>query len=236
MKPRIGISMNYHVVAEGIERAYLDMPYFSFVEEIGGLAFPICPTDNVLQLNTILGHVDGVLFTGGLDLDSMLWEENLHRESHLVHPRRQRFELMLYEQAQKRELPILALCFGMQMINVAQGGSLHQHLPDLDFGVEVDHGSDEGMSEHVVNCDLGSHLFDWTHAEQFKVNSGHHQGINNLGDRLQAVAVAEDGLIEAFERNDYPFLLGVQWHPERNLANPINRTIMDEFLKASDRK
>jgi len=183
-----------------------------------------------------LGHVDGVLFTGGLDLDSMLWQENLHREARLVHPRRQRFELLLYEQVQKRKLPILALCFGMQMINVAHGGSLHQHLPDLEFNVDVDHEGEEGMVEHLVNCDLGSRLFDCTQMEQFKVNSAHHQGINKLGEGLQAVAVAEDGIIEAFERKDYPFLLGVQWHPERNLANPVNRTMMDQFLKASERE
>jgi len=143
---------------------------------------------------------------------------------------------MLYEQVQKRELPILALCFGMQMINVAHGGSLHQHLPDLELDIDVDHGGEKGMREHVIHCDLGSHLFDWVQSEQFKVNSVHHQGIDRLGEGLKPAAVAEDGLVEAFERSDYPFLLGVQWHPERNLADSVNRTIMEKFLEASERE
>lgn len=235
MKPRIGISMNYHVAAEGIERAYLDMPYFSYVEEFGGLPFPICPTDNVVQLNAILGHVDGVLFTGGLDLDSALWNEVLHKKAELIHPRRQRFDLMLYEQVQKRKLPVLAMCLGMQMINVAHGGSLYQHLDDLDFEVEVDHGGEEGLTEHVVNLDLGSNLYEWVQMERMTVNSRHHQGIHVLGDGLKPVAVAEDGIVEAFERDDYPFLLGVQWHPERDLSNQADRMLMEKLLEASQR-
>ena len=235
MKPRIGISMNYHVAPEGVERAYLDMTYFSVVEEFGGLPFPICPTDNIVQLNAILGHVDGMLFTGGLDLDPTLWDEELHREAQLVHPRRQRFDLMLYEQVRKRELPILALCFGMQLINVAHGGSLHQHLPDLEFDIEVDHGGEEGMTEHVIQCDSDSRLFDWVKMGQFPVNSAHHQGVCLLGQGLKPSAVAEDGIVEAFEHSEYPFLVGAQWHPERNLSNPVNRTIIEEFLTASTR-
>jgi putative glutamine amidotransferase len=235
MKARIGVSMNYHLSEEGMERAYLDEPYFAFVEEFGAIPIPICPTDNIVQLDALLGPLDGVVFTGGLDLDSALWDEDLHKATELVHARRQRFDLMLYDQVQKQKLPILAMCLGMQMINVAHGGSLHQHLPDLDFDyeIEVDHGGDDGMTEHKVNVDLNSRLFEILRHEKFNVNSGHHQGINRLGDGLVPCATAEDGIVEAFERPDYPFFLAVQWHPERDLANPVNTGVMEHFLKAS---
>ncbi len=235
MKPRIGVSMNYHLSEDGVERAYLDTPYFSYVEELGGLPFPICPTDNVVQLDAILSHVDGVLFTGGHDLDPALWNEDLHRETQLIHSRRQRFDLLLYQYVQKHKLPVLAMCLGMQTINVAHGGSLHQHLPDedYDFDEEVDHGGEDGMTEHPVRVYPNSKLYKMVYSEQFQVNSAHHQGINVLGDGLQIAAVAPDGIIEAFEKPGYPFLLAVQWHPERDLSNPVNHVIFDHFLKAA---
>ena len=235
MKSRIGVSMNYHLSEDGIERAYLDEPYFAFVEEFGAIPIPICPTDNIVQLDALLGPLDGVIFTGGLDLDSALWNEDLHKRTELVHPRRQRFDLMLYQQVQKQKLPILAMCLGMQMINVAHGGSLHQYLPDLDYDyeIEVDHGGDDGLTEHRINVDLNSRLFEMVRSEKFNVNSGHHQGINRLGDGLVACAISEDGIVEAFEQPDHPFLIAVQWHPERDLANPVNAVLMEHLLKAS---
>ena len=236
MKPRIGLSMNYHLADEGVERAYLDLPYFAYVEEFGGLPVPICPTDNIVQLDAILSQVDGVLFTGGYDLDPALWDEDLHSETILVHPRRQRFDLMLYQHVTKHQLPVLGLCLGMQMINVAHGGSLHQHLPDLDYDydVEVDHGGEDGMTEHVLKVNTSSRLYELVQTETVKVNSAHHQGVHILGDGLRGSGVAEDGIVEAFERPDYPaFLMAVQWHPERDLSNPLNHAIVESFLEAT---
>ena len=233
MKPRIGLSMNYHLSEEGAERAYLDKEYFEYVDHLGALPFPICPTDNIVALNAILGHLDGVIFTGGLDLDAALWDERTHKKAQLVHPRRQRFDLMLYDQVQKQKLPILALCLGMQVINVAHGGSLHQHLPDLKRKLSIDHGGLGKMTEHPIVLEYGSSLFGWLQTEQILVNSGHHQAINCLGDGLTCSARAGDGIIEAFERADYPFLLAIQWHPEKDLNHPVYHAIMEKFLDAS---
>ena len=236
MKPRIGISMNYCQADYGVESAYLDLPYFSVLEEFGALPFPICPTDNILQLSAILGHLDGIMFTGGGDIDSALWGEQLHKKAKLIHPRRQRFELMLYEQARKVELPILALCLGMQLINVAHGGSLHQHLPDLDLDEDVDHGNQDRLVEHPITLDTDSRFTQWVKTDRMNVNSGHHQSVNKLGDGLTSLAVSDDQIVEAYKANDYPFLLAVQWHPERDLANQLNRLIFEKFLQASAQK
>jgi len=233
MKPRIGISMNYHDADYGVESAYIDLPYFSVIEEFGALPFPICPTDNIVQLNAVLGHLDGVMFTGGGDIDSALWDEHPHKKAKLIHPRRQRFELMLYEQVRKLEQPILALCLGMQLINVAHGGSIHQHLPDLDLDEDVDHGDHNRLAEHAVTLDSNSKLIQWVQTQCLNVNSGHHQAVNKLGDGLTPLAVADDQIIEAYKACDYPFLLAIQWHPERDLANRLNRLIFDKFLQAA---
>lgn len=81
MKSRIGVSMNYHLSEDGMERAYLDEPYFALVEKFGAIPIPICPTDNIVQLDALLGPLDGIIFTGGLDLDSALWGEELHKKN-----------------------------------------------------------------------------------------------------------------------------------------------------------
>jgi putative glutamine amidotransferase len=176
--------------------------------------------DNIVLLDAVLNQLDGILFTGGVDLDPALWNEQQHEETILVHPRRQRFEFMLYEQAKKRRLPILAICLGIQMINVAHGGSLHQHLPDLDD--VIDHG-DSGIVKHPVHLNPESLLFQWFQTEQMQVN-------------LIAAATAPDGIVEAIELPGYPFLLALQWHPEREMNNPVNHTIIDRFLAATQSK
>jgi len=233
MKPRIGISMNYHDADYGAESAYIDLPYFSALEEFGALPFPICPTDNILHLSAVLGHLDGIMFTGGGDIDPALWGERPHKKTKLIHPRRQRFELLLYEQVRKLEMPILALCLGMQLINVAHGGSIHQHLPDLDLDEDVDHGDHNRLAEHNITLDSHSKLTQWVQTQSIIVNSGHHQAVKKLGDGLTSLAVTDDHIIEAYKASNYPFLLAVQWHPERDLANPLNRLIFDKFLQTA---
>ena len=233
MKPRIGIGMNFRSTEEGVERAYLDSPYFDVPANLGVMPIPIVPTENVVLLDAILGQLDGVVLTGGLDLDSSLWGEPLHEQSELVHPRRQRFDFLLYELAQKHKLPLLAICLGIQVVNVAHGGGLCQHIPDLEG--EIDHGGGEsGWTYHEVEPIRDSRLGKWFRSEKITVPSSHHQGVDRLGEGLQVAAVAEDGIIEAIERLDYPnFFLAVQWHPERDINKPGCRILFDKFFEAA---
>ena len=230
MKPRIGISMNYGVAEYGTERAYIDRRYFEFIDEFMAIPIPIVPTENTVLLHALLSQLDGILFSGGLDLAPALWDEPQHPATQLVHPRRQRFDLSLYELARKRSLPILGICLGLQMINVVHGGSLYQHLSDHPG--RIDHGCESRWSEHALSLNEKSQLRRWLQAEQITVASGHHQGINRLGRGLLAAATAPDGVVEAVELEGYRFLLGVQWHPERCPADSISRTIVEQFIAA----
>lgn len=231
MKLRIGIGMNYRTTDDGSECAYLDNHYFDVLAELGVVPLPIIPTEDVILLDAILKQVDGVLLTGGLDIDPSLWDEDLHEETRLLHPRRQRFDLLLYEQVQKLRLPIMGICLGIQMINVAHGGSLHQYLPDVND--EVDHGDEEHTTTHTVVLEPKTQIHQWLQIDQISIPSCHQQGINRLGKGLVAAGTTEDGLVEIIERPKYPFLLAIQWHIERDMTQPLSRTIFDQFLNAA---
>lgn len=231
---RIGISMNYAAgdPARTLpERAYLDRHYFDVLAGLDAVPIPILPVEDDDCLDGILEMLDGVVFTGGLDLDAKLWHEPLHPEARLVHPRRQSFELDLYDAVRQRRLPILGICLGVQLINVAHGGSLYQHLPEEPG--KVDHGREGHNTEHAIRLDDNSLLYKWLGAETVTVPSCHHQGIYRVGENLLAAGRTEDGVTEALEDPDYPFLLAVQWHPERAPDRKVNRLILENFIEAA---
>ena len=231
--PCIGVSMNYQLTPEGCERAYIDGKYLDFLSDFGSCPMPVAPTDEPDQLETVLDHLDGILFTGGLDLDPSLWNEKPHEKTILIHPRRQKCDFALYQAALNRQIPIMAICLGIQMINVAHGGALFQHLPD-DPGT-IDHGGENSTTDHLVKICKNTKLFDWINAEQITIKSAHHQGVdlNRLGRSLLPAAVACDNVVEALEKPDYPFLIAVQWHPEAEPSNPLNLAIINNFLAAA---
>ena len=229
-KTRIGVSMNYRQCQSGTERAYIDSPYFDALTKLGAVPVPILPIEDRDILDITLDGLQGVLLTGGLDLDPHLWQQQQHAKTELVHPRRQRVDFLLYERAKKRELPILGICLGLQMINVAHGGSLYQHLPDRDSNIS--HGREHEHTEHKLLLDHESLLYRRLKREHVIVKSGHHQGIERVGNGLLAAGMSEDGVVEMVELPNYPFLLAVQWHPEKDIENPVNKEVFMSFLQA----
>ena len=180
-------------------------------------------------------YFDGILFTGGEDVDPSLYGENKKYENVHVNRDRDQFEMKLLDGALDRRLPILGICRGAQMINVGFGGTLYQDLAQ-DAVPEFEHQQSEaGKSREdtvhgVTVTEPRSHL-----AEAFvgscRVNSLHHQAIKRLGRGLKVTAHSEDGLVEAVEAaDDYPFLLAVQWHPEEIADHPEQRRIFEEFI------
>ncbi|MBN2210614.1 MAG: gamma-glutamyl-gamma-aminobutyrate hydrolase family protein [Sedimentisphaerales bacterium] len=227
MMIRIGISLNYREMPNGVEQAYLDQGYFDFLPCDEVIPVPLVPTLKESLQNRLLDDLAGIILTGGNDLDPKLWDEPRHEKTQLLHPRRQAADLAWYHQARKHDLPILGICMGMQLINVAQGGGLHQHLNE--FEGPVDHS--QGRHELIISRD--SRLYRIFQRERTSVNTSHHQGVARLGRNLQIAAEAEDGVIEAIEHDKAAFCLGVQWHPERDSANPINQAVLKAFFNAA---
>ena len=226
MTIEIGISMNYHLSADNIERAYIDHTYFDVFAEYDVLCRPILQVEDDRKLGLCLDKISGIVFTGGMDLDTRLWDKPLHEKAELVHPRRQEFDLRLLKAVLDRKMPVLGICLGLQVINMAMGGEICQHIPEMKNA--IDHGK-----RHDIKLHKDSKLREWLGCETIETASAHHQGIIKAGAGLLAAGVTEDGIVEAVEMPGYPFLTAVQWHPEKTPDEHINRMILDKFIEAS---
>ena len=166
----------------------------------------------------LIERVDGVVFSGGADLDPALFGRSPEAGLGLVDPVRDAFEVALYRAARARGLPILGICRGIQVVNVAEGGTLHQHLPAVEGTIQHEQRNIDYPPFHALRLEPGSIAATAAGTELVTVNSAHHQGIKDLAPTLRATAYADDGLIEVVEAQDAPWLLAVQWHPEMNYA------------------
>ena len=210
-RPLIGVTT---YPRQGTDRPAFFLPtaYVDSVRAGGGIPLLLAPGEE--RPEDILGHVDGLLFSGGGDLDPSHFEAEPHPTQYGVDEERDRFELALMKGALEREMPVLAICRGLQVLNVARGGDLHVHLPDV-FGEEVLHRHPERRPiAHPVRLDPSSHLAKIYGATEIQTISWHHQAVNRLGEGLAAAAWAPDGSIEAVEVSERSWVLAVQWHPE----------------------
>jgi gamma-glutamyl-gamma-aminobutyrate hydrolase PuuD len=213
MRPLIGITAYAEDARWGVwnvPAALAPLAYVTKVEAAGGRALLVPPSEDAI--GETLDALDGLVFTGGPDLDPALYDSEPHPETNNVRPERDRAEIALLTAALERDLPVLAICRGSQVLNVALGGDLEQHVPDL-----VGHDGHKEVpgvfSRHPVAVEPGSKL----HAivgDNVDVSSHHHQGYGRLGEGLEVVARADDGTVEALEARDRAFALGVLWHPE----------------------
>lgn len=163
---------------------------------------------------SILEGASGLIIPGGGDIDPELYGRKRHPRTHNVSMRRDRFELTLLSEAFERDMPILAICHGMQLLNVHGGGTLNQHL--LDDPKKLDHYRDRPMAEpsHSVTFKEGSLLADVMGALTVQVNTHHHQGLDDVAPTLEPIGWSEDGVLEAVVDRDHSWVVGVQWHPE----------------------
>jgi putative glutamine amidotransferase len=184
--------------------------YVRAVERAGGRAVLIPPSEDGVE--ETLDALDGLVFSGGSDLDPDLYDQEPHEETLGVVPERDRAELVLLEAALARDMPVLAVCRGSQVLNVARGGDLVQHLPDV-VGDDKHKHTPGTFAEHAVTPEPGTRLAGLL-GERAPVKSHHHQGFGRVGEGLRVAAHAEDGTIEAVEDPSHRFALGVLWHPE----------------------
>ena len=212
-KPVVGITTYVTQAKWGywdVEAALVPAAYVRAIERAGGRPVLIPPSEDGVE--ETLDAVDGLLFSGGSDLDPQLYDQQPHDETFGVVPERDRAELALLEAALARDMPVLAVCRGSQVLNVARGGDLVQHLPDV-VGDDKHKHTPGTFADHDVTLEEGTRLAALL-GDHAPVKSHHHQGFGRVGDGLRVAAYAEDGTIEAVEDPSHPFALGVLWHPE----------------------
>jgi gamma-glutamyl-gamma-aminobutyrate hydrolase PuuD len=214
--PLIGITASLEPARWGDwvrEAALLPAPYQRALER--ARAVPVLLPPSVRATVPILvERLDGLIFSGGGDLDASLYGEEPHEETTSPQPQRDRFELALLRAAIDADLPFLAIGRGMQALNVVREGSLVQHLPDI-VGGHAHQPSPGRFGRHSVQISVAS-VVGKTLGDQAEVASGHHQAVKRLGKGLSTVAWADDQVIEAIELQGHRFGIGVQWHPEES--------------------
>jgi putative glutamine amidotransferase len=214
-RPRIGIttSMTVGVVPE---RTYVNSTYLRAVQAAGGVPVLLPPTLDPDARRALAGDLDGLLLTGGGDVDPGRFGEAPHPTVSEVAPARDELEIEVTRTVLDDGRPLLAICRGVQVLNVALGGTLHQDVAS-DPGTPILHSQREPRDQpsHRVKVAAGSHLAEVLGAEEVDVNSMHHQAVKALGRGLIPVAWAPDDIVEGVELAERRhFVLGVQWHPE----------------------
>ena len=213
----------------------LGLKYLRAIEAAGGIPVVVPPLAPE-ALAPLLDSVAGVCLSGGPDLDPVAYGADRHQRIGPTWEELDRFELNLVTAADARDLPMLAICRGMQVLNVARGGTLHQHLPDV-AGEAICHRQPEvsDTATHWVKIDPESRLSAILGAQRQMVNSFHHQGVASLGPGLRVTATAGDGTVEAIEAVDRQFVLGVQWHAECLVGQPEHAGLFSAFVSAARR-
>jgi putative glutamine amidotransferase len=220
----------------GVTRCSKLADYVASVEQTGARARILEVTESPRK---VLGEIDGVLLTGGGDVDPAFYGEDRHPLTDDAEPGRDEFEIDLARRAMSENVPLLAICRGAQVLNVAAGGTLVQDIPsaldgDLKHAVNEPKNLDCHDIEIVAGTRLSSALGDTADAAcSCRVNSRHHQSVGRTGNGLVVSARAGDGVVEAIEKPDAVFCIGVQWHPENFWESGEFRPLFDAFAGAA---
>lgn len=217
------------------KRFSLPAVYVDAVRRAGGIPVMLPPGDP--NLSELLTRLDGIILTGGGDIDPQHYQGSPHETNYMLDPERDHSEIELAKTLMKLDVPLLGICRGMQVINVALGGTLVEHLPD-EVGEEVLHRAPPRLPvAHEVTVEPASRLAEIMGQTQASPTSWHHQAIRQPGAGLQVVAHAPDGTIEAVEKPDHAWLVAVQWHPELSAdVQPEQQRLFDELVRVARQK
>ena len=227
MRPLIGITSYAEEVRMGVwqeESAVIPLAYVRAVEHAGGRPLVIPPVEEGIE--ETLDALHGIIFSGGGDLDPATYGADPHPATDKPKPWRDGPELAMLRAALDRDMPVLAICRGSQLLNVARGGDLVQHLPD-ELAHEQHKEQPGSFSEHGVSIEPESRLGTLL-GEHAPVKSHPHQGMGRIGDGLRPVAWAEDGIVEGLEDPGKRYALGVLWHPEEGEDFALFQGLVDE--------
>jgi len=218
------------------DRFRIPAPYVDAVRRAGGVPVLIPPGGEVDRL---LEDLDGWILSGGGDIDPRLYEGRSHASVERVDAERDASEMELAKLVVERDLPALFICRGAQVLNVALGGSLIEHLPD-EVGGAIQHRADGGAGSyprHAVAAEAGSRLAAIMGSDRVETASWHHQAVRRLAPGLVLTARAADGTVEAFEKPDRDWLIAVQWHPEVTASeDPTQQRLFDSLVAAAARR
>jgi putative glutamine amidotransferase len=230
-RPRIGIPMRIELPTD---RFYLSRYYSEAVEAAGGAPVHISLIPKPDYINSVAEGLDGILLPGSdSDVDPLRYGQQPHAKLGAVHPIKDETDLLLIEAAERKQIPIFAICFGMQILNVSRGGTLIQdiesHSPEA---IKHEQGAPRDRASHQIDLAETTRLAKIAETERLAVNSHHHQAIETLGADLIATAWSADGIIEALEdpRPDR-FVVAVQWHPELGWErDAVSRRLFEAFV------
>jgi putative glutamine amidotransferase len=233
-RPRIGITMRLELETD---RFYLSRHYSEAIEAAGGAPVHISLIPKRDYISTVIDKLDGVLLPGSdSDVDPLRYGAEPHPNLGGVHPVKDETDLLVLEEIEKRGLPLFAICFGMQVLNVFRGGTLIQDIASqIPKAIKHQQGAPRDRPSHAIALDKASLISSLGRVERALVNSHHHQAVEKVGRNLIATAWTSDGLIEAVEdsRPDR-FTLGVQWHPELGWEkDALSQALFNRFIVAS---
>lgn len=239
MKPVIGIGSDIEQTSERRARAFAFSTYIDSLRRAGAIPVIIPPQpENAAE---IVAELDGIVLAGGEDCDPALYGESRHPTTETMDPRRQENDVTLAKAARERGIPTLGICLGVQVMNVAAGGTLIQDIAS-ELQTKVEHVSEpEHRARHDVILEDGTRLRSILDGpRQINVNSSHHQAIKDVGRGFRVTAEAPDGIVEGLEDPNHPFYLGVQWHPEdmpgENSASRLFGAFVEAARKYAERK
>jgi putative glutamine amidotransferase len=233
-RPRIGITMRLELKTD---RFYLSRHYSEAVAAAGGAPVHISLIPRRDYISAVMNDLDGILLPGSdSDIDPLRYGAEPHPNLGSVHPVKDETDLLVLEEVEERRLPLFAICFGMQALNVSRGGTLIQDIASqVPLAINHQQGAPRDRPSHAIKLHKATLLSSLAQDERALVNSHHHQAVEKIGRELVATAWSSDGLIEALEdcRPDR-FTVGVQWHPELGWKEDrLSQALFDRFIAAS---
>lgn len=237
-RPLIGINCDFFAATKSyVAHARVNAGYFDAIYASGGLPILIPPMAREAELDTYLDKLDGMLLTGGLDMDARRNSQAPLKTHQPMADRRDANDRMLIRKIIERRMPVMGIGVGMQQLNVMMGGTLYLHLPN-DITKAIPHFDPSGSPHrHIIMLEPETKIDDIYGGGELLVNSRHHQGVNVLAKGLRVGAKSPDGVIEAIESIDPDwFCLGVQWHPEADTASKLDMQLFECFVQATLRE
>lgn len=237
----VGISANISYdtggMFPGYERCYVNQDYIHTIVKHHAipLVLPIHTSQEIISQQ--IAHIDGLILTGGDDISPSLYHQDPYEKLGRTLLTRDLFDFKLLEAAKRKGIPILGICRGAQIINVYHGGSLYQDLSYREAHTLRHHQKHiPTETTHTIHIEPNSRLADAFETSQIMVNSFHHQTIQTLAPKFKAIAHATDGVIEAIEATNYPYLIGIQWHPEMFWRESLMDRLFSDFIKICESK